>query len=373
MKRKIFVILSLLLLVLVIIILYFANSNQLSEAYIKKVINNAQKKYNIPAVTVNIMDSNQMLYSVYDGVRVSGTTDSITSEDYFHIGSTGKIILACIAANLVDENAINWDTKFFDLFPEMKKDAKEDYYDITLEDLLSWRAGIQPYTSGDEIYPDLPDEGDQKLAFAKYLLQLDPFSKRDSSGKFEYLYSNASYSVACLMLEKVSGLTYEELLDKYISKELGIDLFIGWPYQKDRNQPWGHYPLDNKTQEIVGPDSDYAMHPLINPAGNLSMKGQDFAKFAQSYLKLLSGTNTSVSSETVQYIHSKLLGYETLFGKTSTCFDGSAGTFYARGFVVPEADFAFTVIINSGNPDAVEYITTQLAKAKFKLWWKFWD
>jgi CubicO group peptidase (beta-lactamase class C family) len=368
--KKFILILGLLLLVLVVItILYIAHGKQLNEAYIKRLIKNAQKKFNIPAVAVNIMDSNQILYSVYDGVRVTGTSDSITSEDYFHIGSTGKIILACIAANLVDENMINWDTKFFNLFPEMKKEAKEDYYDITLEDLLSWRAGIQPYISGEtEVFPELPKEGDQKLAFAKYLLQLEPFSKRDNSGKFEYLYSNASYSVACLMLEKVSDLTYEELLDKYICKKLGVDIFIGWPYQKDRNQPWGHYSLDNKTLEIVGPDSDYALHPVINAAGNLSMKSQDFAKFVQYYLKLMSGTNTGVSSKTVQYIHSKLLGSDTWHGKTYTCFDGSAGTFYARGFLVPELDFACTVIINSGNPDAVEYITTQLVKAKNKTW-----
>lgn len=353
--------------------IYSAFSLQLNEAYIKKVIEEAQKKFNVPAVTVNIMDSNQILYSVYNGVRVTGTSEYVTEEDYFHIGSCSKIVLAYIAANLVEENAIDWDTKFFDLYPEFKTESREEYYDITLEDLLTWTAGIQPYTSGEEAYPELPDSNNQKLAFAQYLLQLEPSANRNDAERFEYLYSNASYSIANVMLEKVSGLSYEDLLDKYIVKALDLELFIGWPYQINKDQPWGHFQHTDKSLEIIGPDVDYALNPLINAAGNLSMKSEDFAKFIQFYMRDLMGDNTHLKSENLQYIHSKIFDYKTLQGKFYAYFDGSAGTFYARGLVIPESDFGLSIIINSGSAEAVEYITTKLAKAQYKLWWRFWE
>ncbi len=346
---------------------------QLDEAYIKKVVEDARKKFNVPAVTVNVMDSKQILYSVYNGVRVTGTSEYVTEEDYFHIGSCSKIVLAFIAAKLVGENAIDWDTKFFDLYPELKTKSREEYYNITLEDLLTWTAGIQAYTSGDEAYPELSDSDNQKLAFAQYLLQLEPSAKGTASGKFEYLYSNASYSIADVMLEKASGLSYEALLNKYIVKAMGLKVLIGWPYQIDRAQPWGHYQNKDGSLEIVGPDADYALNPLINAAGNLSMKSKDFAKFIQFYMKGLGEKNAHLSSENLQYIHSKILGYKTLQGKSYACFDGSAGTFYARGMVMPKSDFGLSIIINNGSAKAVDYIAAKLVKAQYKLWWRFWE
>ncbi len=219
----------------------------------------------------------------------------------------------------------------------------------------------------------LPDSKNQKLEFAKYLLQLEPSSKRSASGKFDYLYSNASYSIADIMLEKASGLSYEELLDKYIVKALGLELFIGWPYKINKDQPWGHYQNQDKSLEIIGPDSDYALNPLINAAGNLSMKSEDFAKFVQFYLRGLIGENTHLRSESLQYIHLKILGYNTLHGKSYSHFDGSTGIFYARGLVIPESDFGLSIITNSGSVEPVDYITAKLAKARYKLWWRLWE
>lgn len=370
MKKLLFMVC--LLVPVAVFILYSAFRVQLNEAFIRKVIKDAQAKFNIPAAAVTVMNSEQILYSVYDGVRVTGTSEYVTAEDYFHIGSCGKMVLAYIAANLVEENAIGWDTKFFDLFPEMKAQSRAEYYDITLEDLICFTAGIKPYTSGEEAYPEIAESENPLLAFSEYLLQLEPSARRTESGKFEYLYSNASYSVASVMLEKASGHTYEELLDKYISKELGVDVFIGWPYQKDRNQPWGHFQVDEGVLEVIGPDVGYALNPLINAAGNLSMKSEDFAKFVQCCMQSLAGKTSPVSSEIFKHIHTELLGFETLQGKSVTYFDGSAGTFYARGYIIPESDFAFTISINAGSPDAVEYITNQLLHAKFKPWWKLW-
>ncbi|MCX7746008.1 MAG: beta-lactamase family protein [Clostridia bacterium] len=350
----------------------------MNEAYLKRVIEKAREKYHVPAVAVSIMDSHKILYSIQNGVRVDGTSKYVTSEDYFHIGSCSKSILAYMAAKQVEKGILDWNTKFFDLFPELKKNALEVYHEITLEDLFFCRAGIKPYTSGDEIFPNLSGSENQQLDFIRYLLQLSPSSKQTASGKFEYLYSNAGYMMVSAMIERVTDMTYKSLIDKYLKEELGLDVFIGWPNQISKDQPWGHYLNKNNTLEVFGPDSEYFIHPLIEPAGNLSMKPRDFARYVQLHLKGLTGHSDQLRSETFKHMDTGYKGLtfgvinDKMLNKSYVYFDGSAGTFYARGVIVPESNLGIAIMINNGSAEAVEYITMKIAKAYFNWWWMFW-
>lgn len=380
MKKRIVAIAMLLLIALAAICTFLQlRGSQLDEACLSEVIDRTRQKYNIPAISISVMNSEQILCTVFDGVRVYGEEDSIIEDDYFHIGSCAKSVLAYMAAKLIEEGLINFDTRFFDIYPELKTSALEDYYDITLEDLLSCRAGIKPYTSGLETYPDLSASRDRELDFIRYLLSLPPASGRSDLGKYEFLYSNAGFTLASAMLEKASRLSWEELLQKYIIGELGIDVFIGWPYEKSQNQPWGHLPGMDNTLTVIGPDSGYALNPLIWPAGNISMTGEGFTQYVQLHLQGLTEKETQLDSTTFKYIDTKYNEFSlgawngTKVGKQYICLDGTAGTFYTRGVIIPDSNFAFTVMMNSGSEQAADYITMQLMKACHNWWWwMFW-
>ncbi|HEX2945660.1 MAG TPA: serine hydrolase domain-containing protein [Clostridia bacterium] len=350
----------------------------LDREYTEDIIGKARQKYQVPAISVSVMDSRQIRFTVFDGVREYGKNDRITQEDYFHLGSCSKSVLAYIAARMVEGGSIRWDTKFFDIYPEMKAKAKKSYYKITLEDLLACRSGMQPYTSGTENYPDLSESQNRELDFIKYLLMQEPVMNKNESDKTGFLYSNAGYTLAAAMLEKVSGLPYEDLIREYIVRELGLDVFVGWPYEKSPDQPRGHLPGMDGTPSIIGPGSAYALNPLINPAGNLSMKSGDFAKFVQLHLQGMTGKDTQLSGETIQYMDTHYNEFSlgvwngTRTGRSYICLDGTAGTFYARGAIIPEADFGVTIMMNSGSEEAVEYLTRKLTKAYFNQWWMFW-
>jgi CubicO group peptidase (beta-lactamase class C family) len=62
---------------------------------------------------------------------------------------------AFIIAKYVENGKLKWTTKFFDLFPEWKPKSKPEYANITLQDLLSHQAGIQPFQGEDD--PKIPD------------------------------------------------------------------------------------------------------------------------------------------------------------------------------------------------------------------------
>lgn len=362
----------------------------LSETYIKEVAENARRIWNIPAVSISVMNSETVLYQCVDGFRKADSTERVTEEDYFFIGSCSKSILACIAAKLVEEGKITWDTSFFDLYPELKAEANQAYRGITLENLLQCQAGIQPFTSGTETYPEAGPSENPQIVFFKYLFGNEPSSKMEN-GRFDWLYSNASYSLANAMLEKASGMSWEKLLDTYLRKEMGIDTFIGPPYLLSENQPWGHYVYNPKEQkitgykvEMIGPDSGYGLNPLINPAGNLSMKPGDFSRYIRLQLEGLQGKSTFLTKEsfidlnrdTGAVVNDETFTFGswdgTMLGKKYNCIEGTDYTFYARGLIVPEEDFGISIMMNCGCTEVVEYITLKLAKARFGWWWMFW-
>lgn len=143
----------------------------------------------------------------------------------------------------------------------------------------------------------------------------------------------------------------------------------------------------NLTTDCFVADGLKAVFPgLIIPAGDLSMIPEGFTKYIQLHLSGLKGKSDFLSQETFKYVdigdgtqstkqgeYFSLGSFDgSILGKDYVCFDGTMGTFYARGVIIPENDFAYAVLTNNGNVDAIEYITMRLAKAKFNYWWMFW-
>jgi CubicO group peptidase (beta-lactamase class C family) len=197
--------------------------------------------------------------------------------DFFHLGSNTKAITGFLAACLVEKDLIKWDTRFFDLFPELKNKSNPEYYNITLENLLTHRARIHPYTSGEENRKNPEFAGnkqERRAKFAEFVLTLPPVENNEN-----FNYSNAGYSIAAVMLEKVSGKSWEELCTEILKEKLMIDFAFGWPNRNYENQPFGHWN-DNGIIVPIPPETEYDLS-LIEPGGDLSMNIGNFIKFIQ--------------------------------------------------------------------------------------------
>lgn len=170
-------------------------SQELSE--LKKLlheIDSIRTFFNIPAIAFGIVSDDSVLLQEAIGVRQTSTNDSVTIIDKFHIGSNAKALTSFIAGKLVDDGLISWDTKFFDLFPELKTTSKPGYYDIELKDLLSHRAHINQFKGGEqwgilEQFYELSDKESRTFYdFSRFLLTQEPL-EYDSAES--YKYSNA--------------------------------------------------------------------------------------------------------------------------------------------------------------------------------------
>ena len=295
-------------------------------------IDSIKNHFQIVGLTYAVFNANQILELGASGKRRIDDTTLVRTTDKFHIGSNTKAITAFIAAKLVETKKIKWNTKYFDLFPETKDSSKKEYWNITLQDLLSHRAHIKPYRSVNANSAEYKIRGNsiqQKKIFAVRVLKEAP--TYPDSGQV-YVYSNAGISIAASMLEKVSGKSWESLIDYYLNKQLNLDFEIGFPNVKDKNQPWGHI-LNSDTIMPLPPNFDYHIATAMKPAGDLNVNIINYIKFIQLFLKGLSGQNNFLQSKTYKYLLTALPSYtfgwanKTINGINYNYHSGSAATF----------------------------------------------
>lgn len=266
---------------------------------------NIRRHYNIPGIAAALVSKDSLLSIGLTGVRKFGDSSKIKMSDIFSIGSCAKSMTAVVAATLVEEGLISWDTKPSDVYPELAGEIHTDFQNTALKDLLSHQAGVEPFYDDGIFnlhvdYPFItgaPKEQRQILATWQF-----KNSAVNEPGTF--VYSNGGYAVAAAMLEKVSEKSWEQLMVERLFKPLQLlSAFIGMPFQKDINQPWRHYQRDNNGNPVPLPMSERMIPELFNPAGNVSLNILDFAKYAMFHLRGLSGQDGILKSETIKYLH----------------------------------------------------------------------
>jgi CubicO group peptidase (beta-lactamase class C family) len=264
-----------------------------------------QGHYNIPGIAAALVSKDSILNIDVAGVRKFGESAKTKLSDIFSIGSCAKSMTAVVAATLVEEGLISWKTKPLDIYPELTGEIKAEFQNITLRDLLSHQAGVEPFYDDGifNVYSDYPfitgSPQEQRQSFAIWQFKQGPVNDPGS-----FVYSNGGYAVAAAMLEKVSGSSWEQLITERLFDPLEMSsAFIGMPFQKDIDQPWRHYHRDNDGNPIPLPLSERIMPELINPAGNVSLNIHDFARYAMFHLRGLSGQDGMLKSETIKYLH----------------------------------------------------------------------
>lgn len=341
---------------LIIILLVFIVKITSAQS-IEVIADSIMLKNNIPEMTFAVVTKDSILVQKTLGHhKITELNQKPTAKpsDLFHLGSNTKAITGFISAFLVEHKKIKWNTKFFELFPALINNSHQKYQNITLEDLLSHRANIQPFTSGIE-YGKLPkfkgNKQQRRAEFGKYVLTLVPVE----SDKV-YNYSNAGYSVAAMMLEKVSGKSWEQLIFEVLKSKLNLDFAFGWPNRNGENQPFGHW-LNNGKLTSVSPKIQYDLS-LAEPAGDVSMDIKNYAHFVQLHIEGLSGKNNVLKSDTYKHLHTAKKKYAIGWGNYEqnnaeiSEHAGSDGTFFSYTHIDRKNLIAYIVIVNSGAVNA---------------------
>ena len=321
------------------------------SAEIVPLLEEIRKEYNLPAIAAAVVRADGIVSAGAVGVRIAGKPNRVTVADKFHIGSVTKPMTATMIAVLVEKGKISWNTTPADVFPEFKDRIHPSLRAITLEQLLTHRAGIQSFEQ-DEEFEILPKfTGNPKAvrrAFAEWILR-----RGATTPVGEHRYSNAGYGLAAAMAERATGKSWESLMRKLLFKPTGMKSGgFGWAAKTHPNEPWGHQGGDPDFAPH-SPHDKYQLQTPIAPAGDVHVSIIDLARFARIHLSGLNGRAGLLKTDTFEKLHQPIgeyaLGWnaQQIKGLPASTHSGSAGTFYGGIMVYPKKNIAVVIAINA--------------------------
>lgn len=308
-------------------------------------------KHNIPELAYAVVSTDSVLEIKALGYQRINSEYKAKIDDKFRLGSVTKTVTSYLAAVLVKEGKIKWDTKFFDLYPELKAKSKPATYNFTLQDFITFRASINTWSYGNETPTQKEIKGNnqqQRYEFIAWFLQQETVLEKQ-----DVYWSNPSYVAAGLMLEKATGKTYETLV-KDLGKSLHIEFEFGQPNLKDKNQPWGH-------DEDLKPEAPALNYKLnwLSSAGNIKISLPDYCKFTQMQLQGLQGKSKIFTADEFNYMHFGLpefsFGWNSETKKNNLKYsfhNGNPGTFLTKVYLCPAINKAFILFANVQSEEA---------------------
>ncbi len=325
----------------------------------KHQIDSVLKANKVIGFGYSVCSGEKELTSAVWGTRVLGENNAVQVADRFHLGSNTKAFTSFLVAKAVEQGKLDWKTKFFEVFPNLEAKANSAYKDITLADLLSHRAGIQPFGSEKDIVKIPTFAGsvrEQRVLFAEYALQQEPV--KIPQGSF-YSYSNAGYVLATAMLEQKTDKAWEEQAVELFNLEMKLSIDFGFPNRLNRKHPWGHRSIDALKTVPTPPDDHQKPLSIFAPAEDLNISIQEYTKWLRHHLLGLQGRDTYLKAETYNFMHFGLneyaLGWRNIVKGDNhvSTHEGSLGTFYARAVLFKDKNLGFAMLANSADPKTI--------------------
>ncbi len=316
----------------------------------------------VPALAAAAVLDGKIVAAGAAGVRKHGDPTRVTIDDKFHIGSCTKSMTATLAAILVAEGKIEWQTTVADVFPDWN--VHPSYRGATLLQLLSNTGGapaeFPPLLWMAMVATREAPEDEQRKNLVRTLLAAPSAYRPGSQRK----YSNGGFTIAGAMLEKAAGETYAGLLEDRLFKPLGMtSAGIGAPATIGKiDQPYGHDSRGRAIEAVEpGPDADNP--PAISPVGRVHLSILDLARYANFHLG--GAKNSPVDHGTLQFTHAPVppgddyaLGWVVLkrdwAGGTTLFHNGSNTMNYTVMWLAPRKKFAAVASCNIGDPAGPE-------------------
>lgn len=237
----------------------------------------------LPALAVAVVKDGTIVAAAVVGTRVLGKDLPVTIDDRFHIGSNTKSMTATLAGMMVEEGKLRWDSRVGEVLGDDVKGISASLTNATLEQLLSHSSGIPSdndaiialYFSTDAFEYNLTD-------LRLHLLDQWKGNEISVPDGSPFQYSNLGYVIAGIMIEKVAGMPWEQLMRERLFTPLEMST-AGLGTQATYgliDAPVGHRiePDGTATPMLWGAAADIPQ--VMAPAGNAHMSIIDYAKWA---------------------------------------------------------------------------------------------
>jgi CubicO group peptidase (beta-lactamase class C family) len=192
---------------------------------------------------------------------------------------------ATLAARIVEAGHIRWDTTLGDVLP-VPGDVPPQYRSATLMHLLSHHTGLpREIDAADLATFGARFQRSERLRYVQLALRQPPVAPLGELMN----YSNTGYVIVAAMLESAAGMTFEDLMRRYVFDPLGLSTAgFGAPGTTGNiDQPLGHYRTAANSDFIPAPpqmETPVDIPAVQGPSGGIHMALSDFVSYLQVHL-----------------------------------------------------------------------------------------
>jgi len=279
-------------------------TGQAGDGNLEQIVEYIRIDAGLPALAAVLVHDGQIIEMAATGSRQINSNESVTIEDKWHLGSLTKSMTSTLAAMLVKQGVISWNTTIVDVYPELSGVMNSKYEDIRLDQLLSHTSGMRPnLPTVNSYHSSSLDIESQRQKMVEEALTLSPQVEQG-----QFLYSNLGYMVAGAMMERITSTSWEALLENNLFTSITMTSSgFGIPdVQNNLSQPVGHLSVGsgwkaNNTDNpaVMGPAG--TVHSSLENMGNyiaahlMGARGNDVAGLlsAVEFSKLHTATENS--------------------------------------------------------------------------------
>lgn len=341
----------------------------------------------VPGMAYAVVKGSETVYARGFGTRSKGASSGPVDEHtLFEIGSCTKAFNAAVVGTLVDEGAIAWSDKVYNHLHDFKMYDPWVTKQFLVEDLMAHRSGM-PWYATDKM---------SQIGFGREdIRRATRLVEPETSFRSAFAYQNDLHLWAAELVEKKTGLAWEEAVKRRILEPLGMSesTFDFAAYDANPNHAMAHMILEGGCEGredfcLWTIPSDWPYRNWLSvyaPAGGLTSNVSDMAKWVALQIENGSfGGRVILKPETVRAIRQP----RVCLRPEDASFDGVAS--YATGWVFqsspatpwywhtggtsgmhsivaifPEADLGLVVLTNSRGNKLPESLTNKLMELVF--------
>jgi CubicO group peptidase (beta-lactamase class C family) len=240
----------------------------LNTAAIDKMMADLMTMYDVPGTALAIVKDGEVLYAQGYGLRNTQTGAAVTPQSLFAIGSVTKSFTALGVMQLVQAGKLELDTPIITYLPDFKLSDAAATKTLTVRHILSHTSGLP--RADEWVF-------NSTITREQVIRDMATINLTTAPGT-TWQYNNQNFVLAGYLIEKVTGLSWEDYTRQRILEPLGMkdtNFDLGLTAAPDHARPHsldilkGQLPIP--VMESLGP---------VGPAGSINASIADMARYA---------------------------------------------------------------------------------------------
>ena len=235
------------------------------------MIGQALIDFGVPGLGLGVVVDGKVVLAGGYGLRDVEAELPVTADTLFAIGSATKAFTTFVLGTLVDEGLVDWDEPVRSYLPEFRLADEHATAHLTVRDLVSHRSGLPRH--------DLSWYGStaDRVELMARLAHIEPFADL----RERYHYQNLMFLTAGVLIERVTGDTWEEAVRGTIFEPLGM---AGSNFAVADSQAASDHALPYHYENGATVRVPFRTIDAMGPAGSINSSINDMVRWLQLHL-----------------------------------------------------------------------------------------